>query len=178
MQKTENKISSALILAGFLTFLMIISCDTVKKREKVVHEIENEFHSDRDIYSLLEDYFSNPNSYLGFTFNYSNSKIVLKQEDGPTDIDSISQVKDDLEVFKILQFMRENKIRDISGNAEWIKVTLEESRIPCFSIWYRYDFDLSKAKTKEQLTNFTNSKTKNWIYSLEERWFIKGEACF
>ncbi|MBP6871381.1 MAG: hypothetical protein KBC43_05190 [Bacteroidales bacterium] len=168
-----------LIKIGFvLIVILMTSCDTLKKRERLVAEIENNFQENREIYNLLVHYFGEPNSYLGFAFNYKDEKIILKQEKNPIKIDSISQVINNTEVYKILVFMKNENIRDISGNKEWIKISTEESKTPCFSFWYRSDFNLDDEKVKQKIIKFKNTKTKDWIYILDDKWFIKGEACF
>lgn len=165
-------------LGFILTVLLLGSCDTVKKREKLVSEVQNHFQENRDMYKLLQDYFSISGSYYGFAFNYKDDKITLKQGENSIKIDSIKQMITDTTVYNILVFMKKENIRDISGNKEWIKITLEESKIPCFSFWFRDDFNPSDDKVKEKIENFKNKKTKNWLYVLDDKWFIKGEACF
>lgn len=161
-----------------LTILLIGSCDTVKKRERLVFELKNHFQENREMYKTLQDYFSVPGSYYGFAFSYKDAKITLKQGGNPIKIDSISQVMDDTSAFNILIFMEKENIRDISSNKDWITITFEDFKYPCFSFWYRDDFNPSDVKVKERIENFKNKKTKNWLYILDDKWFIKGEACF
>jgi hypothetical protein len=84
----------------------------------------------------------------------------------------------DTDAYSILKFMEKENIRDISSNKEWITVTFEDFKNPCFSFWFRDDFNPSDDKVKEKIENFKNTKTKNWLYVLDDKWFIKGEACF
>jgi hypothetical protein len=178
MKKRKSKKYQMLKVCFILTILLIGSCDTVKKREKLVSEIQNHFQENREMYKLLQDYFPALGSYYGFAFNYKDDKITLKQGGNPIKIDSISQVMNDTDAYSILKFMEKENIRDISSNKEWITVTFEDFKYPCFSFWFRDDFNPSDDKVKEKIENFKNTKTKNWLYVLDDKWFIKGEACF
>lgn len=158
--------------------VMFFSCDTIGKREELVDELSRQFHENFEEFEYVRDYLSKENSYFGFTFDYKDNRIKLKQGKNSVKFDSISQIKTDTVVYKILLFMKEGGIRDISGNKDWIKVTYEEQKYPCFSFWYRADFNPEDDKTKIKINNFKNRKSKNWIFVLNDNWFIKGEPCF
>lgn len=153
------------------------ACDTVKKREILAYEIQSHFQVNREMYKLLQNYFTSQGSYYGFAFNYKDDKITLKQAGNSIKIDSISQVMNDTVAYSILKFMEKENLRDISSNKQWITVKFEEFKYPCFSLWYRVDFNPSDDNVKERIKNFKNKKTKNWLFILGDKWYIKGEAC-
>lgn len=158
--------------------VLLISCDTIKKRTKLVEELSKHFRDNYTDFEMARDYLSDDKSYLGFSFDYKEDKIILKQGKTSLKLDSITEIKSDTVVYDILSFMKSEGIRDISGNKEWIKVTYDEHKYPCFSFWFRQDFNVNDEMTIKKIKNFENTESKNWILVLKDKWFIKGEACF
>jgi len=126
------------------------------------------------------------NILLGSTFDFlgttGNIPITFKvnNDKNPIIIDSIVQMKNEIDIFKILIFMKEKGIRSIYGygKGEGIKIILEGNRYPCFNFLYRPDFNPDDENVKLEIANISNTKTKNWIYILGNGWYIRGVKCF
>lgn len=175
MKKNRYK---SIIAFCILALLLNVSCNTVNKREKLGSEMKSHFQENQEMYNFLKEYLFKTDSYYGFTFNYKNDRITLKQGGIPLEIDSINQVVNNKDVYDILMFMKEENIRDVSSNKEWITITFEDFKYPCFSFWFRTDFDPKDENTIQKINNFKNKESKNWIFILKDKWYIKGEACF
>ncbi|MCD4741651.1 MAG: hypothetical protein K8R67_04075 [Desulfobacteraceae bacterium] len=176
--KINNRNNMTNIGLAVSIFILMVSCDTSSKRTKLVDELSKHFQENYIDFETTKKYLSEEKSYFGFAFDYKDNKVKLKQGENSIKLDSISQIKGDTTVYNILIFMKEEGIRDISGNKEWIKVTYEEQKYPCFSFWFRADFNPEDKKTAQKIINFHDNKSKNWIFILKDKWFIKGETCF
>lgn len=158
--------------------VFISSCNSLNRRSKLVADLSSHFQDNYTTYEKLREYFSDDKSYLGFSFDYLDDRIKLKQGGATVKLDSISQIKGDQVVTDILLFMKEERIRDISGNSEWIKVTFEVNKFPCFSFWFKADFNPENESTIKMINNFENKKGEDWIYVLKDKWYLQGEVCF
>lgn len=173
--KTNNAMKIVIVLLSIVT---LVSCDTVKKRTKLTEQLSKQFQKSNTDFEMVRNYLSDDKSYFGFSFEYKDNKIKLKKGKNTLKLDSISEIRRDTVVYNILSFMQKEGIRDISGNREWIKVTYDEQKYPCFSFWFRQDFNPNDEKIRKRIENFDIANSKNWIFVLNDKWYIKGEACF
>lgn len=164
----------------FVIIISICSCNIVDKREELIDNIKKHYNDNKEKYKMIKNYFARPYSYDGFSYNYKNNKITLKYGRNPKEINSIEQLDQRDTAYLILKFMKENKIRAISGNEEWIAINIRsfKSFTNCFSFWYRKNIEFSEDEIQKKEQNIKNTETIDWIYRLDENWYIQGEHCF
>ena len=114
-----------------------------------------------------------------FTFGNNEDKIELTIDKNILILDSIVQIKDNIDVYQILTFMKKEKIRTIYGYGNGrIDISFESHRFLCFHFIYRSDFKPNDEYVKREVENIKNTKTKNWTYILGDGWYIRGVKCF
>jgi hypothetical protein len=159
---------------------MVYGCDSYNERKKLVSELSLLFNENRTEFDKIHDYIYSDSLYKFFTLENRDYRIEVKIGDNLIKIDSIVQIKDNPDVYQILTFMREKGIRSIYGYGKdvGIKIAFEDFKYPCFEFLYEPDFNLNDERVQELIQNIENSKTKNWIYVLNDKWFIHGLKCF
>ena len=169
------------ILVIITIFIIFYSCgDSYHSRKKLVTELSLLYNENRTEFDKICDYFYSDSLSKRFAFRYQDGKIDIDDGHSYIKIDSIYQIKDNLDVYQILTFMEKERIRIISSNSKegWITLSFEDFKYPCFNFWYKRNFDPNDPDVKEQIENIKNRKTKDWIYVLGDKWFIHGVKCF
>jgi hypothetical protein len=177
-ERGKNKLVCIIII--ITSVFIFYSCDSYTARKKLIFELSSLFNENRTEFNKICDYIYNDSLSKRFVFNYRDGKIDIDNGYSFIKIDSIYQIKDNLDIYQILTFMKKEKISIISGNPSegWITFAFEDVKYPCFSFWHRQNFDSEDEKVKKRIKNIKDSKTKNWIYILGGGWIIQGETCF
>jgi len=202
MALTKSKTFYTLLLGGYYMksisllslILLIIGCDNQYSRKELVELMKKDFAMNKDMYNFIEDYFTQSKdsvASIGYDFSRGEMRIlkiptnenvrmnkpfVIKSFD---EIDTLPFVKNKDTVIKILEYLKSNEIMSVSGTREWVYINHKEpSLVPCFSVWYRKNFNPNDDDVRRKINNFSNVNTTNWIFLLGDGWYIQGEKCF
>jgi len=166
-------------IISFVCISIFFGCDTYQSRKKLITELSSLYNENRSEFDKIQKYFSSDTIAKFFTFGNKDNKIELKINKNILILDSIVQIKDSIEVYQILTFMKKEKIRTIYGYGNGsADISFEGYRYPCFNFLYRSDFNPDDEYVKQEVENIKNTKTKNWIYILGDGWYIRGVKCF
>ena len=175
--KKNKKVLWAIAFISIFTFY---KCDSYKAREKLVFEISETCKNNEKEFEIVHDYIFKDSLSKRLVLNNRNRKIEINEGGKTFEVDSISEIKENIETYEILSFMEKENIYIISGNPieKWIVVAFNTHKYPCFSFWYKKDFDINKKDIQQKIINFKNTKTKKWIYPIKDKWYIQGEKCW
>jgi len=164
----------------FVCILIFFGCDSYHSRKKLATELSSLYNDNLSEFQTIQQYFMSDSLSKRFNFSYRDNKIEIDDGSNQIIIDSINQIKNNMDVYGILIFMKKNKIRIISSNARegWITFAFKDHKFPCFNFWYRSDFNPDDEYVKQEVENIKNTKTKKWIYILGGGWYIRGVKCF
>ena len=168
------------MLVAFLAALMIFSCcDSYYSRKKLISELSSLYNENQIEFEIVKKYFSSDTVAKFFTLENKEDKIELKIDKNILILDSIVQIKDNNDIYRILTFMKKEKIQTIYGYGNGrISISFEGHRLLCFNFIYRPDFNPDDEYVKQEVENIKNTKTKKWIYILGGGWYIRGVKCF
>ena len=175
----KNKLIYTISLV-VVVFLVLTTCDSYSKREKLVAELSSIFYQNKKGFDDINSYFLSDSLFHRFSFGYKNNKIKIEHGEHSLEIDSIVQMRDNSNVYRILVFMQNNNIRMISGHGAggWISLFFEDYKYPCFNFNYSINFNPEDENIKRKIENIKDTKTNNWIYVLMDGWYIRGVKCF
>ena len=180
MKEQENSFTYIIVVIIAVFIFSGCDSDSYDARKKLVSELSSLFEENRIEFGRIHKCFFKDSLSKRFAFNYQNGKIDIDDGINSIKIDSVDQIKENLDVYQILIFMKKEKIRIISGNPHegWITFAFEDFKYPCFNFWYRSDFNSEDEKVKRAIENIKDTKTKNWVYVLGDGWHIRGVKCF
>jgi hypothetical protein len=172
--------------------IFIVGCDNEYWRNELVKTMVKDFSDNKSMYYFIKDYFTqSEDSVASIEYDFSSGEINIRKiqkKEGINwpykiksydEIDTLAFVKNKDAVIKILEFLKSNEIMGVSGTRELVYINHKEpSFVPCFSFWYRKNFNPNDEDIRHKISNFSNVNTTNWIFLLGDGWYIQGEKCF
>lgn len=185
-----NKILYGLMVS--LSLSIVNSCNSFRNRGTLITDIKSIYKQNYSEFQSIRKYLAgNADSVISIevisktnVINLRKKSVVDTTINWPTTFNSISEaitekyITDDSYLPEIINLMDKIGLRSVSGDSNWVYVTFRDFTVPCFGFWYKKNFDTTNLEIKKKILNFTNIKSQDWIYPVEQNWFIQGEKCF